>query len=136
MFMETREILIIDDDRDMTRSLQAILQDHNYKVTTANDSANGMEMLKAGKPDLLILDVMMASELEGLKLAHAIKRDPDYLDLPILVITGMLDTMGVNIRDSFEDSEGLPLVYMMDKPFEMEDLISMVERLTTKNQEA
>ena len=42
MIMETQEILIIDDDRDLTRSLRAILEEHQYRVDTANDAVTGM----------------------------------------------------------------------------------------------
>lgn len=129
MNMETRKILIIDDDRDLTRSLQALLEEHSYSVDTANDAATGMQKFAANKPDLLILDVMMESNMQGHKLAHAIKQDPENRDLPILVITGMLDLMGVNIRDAFEDIDELPFVTMLDKPFETEELLSMVEVL-------
>lgn len=125
--METRKILIIDDDRDLTRSLQALLENRQYQVDTANDTATGMQKFSTNKPDLLILDVMMATDMEGHKLAHAIKQDPQNRDLPILVITGMLDIIGVNIRDAFEDIEELPFVTMLDKPFETEELLSRVE---------
>ena len=127
--METKDILIIDDDQDLTRSLQVILEGRNYRVDTANDAETGLEKLQSNKPDLLLLDVMMASDLEGHKLAHTIKSDPENRHLPILVITGMLDAMGVNIRDAFEDIEDLPLVHMMDKPFKTDELLSMVEQL-------
>lgn len=127
--METKDILIIDDDQDLTRSLQAILEGRNYRVDTANDAETGLKKFQSNKPDLLLLDVMMASDLEGHKLAHTIKSDPENRQLPILVITGMLDAMGVNIRDAFEDIEDLPLVHMIDKPFETDELLSMVEQL-------
>jgi CheY-like chemotaxis protein len=127
--MEKRKILIIDDDQDLTRSLQAILEGQDYDVDTANDATSGMEKFKAAKPDLLILDVMMASDLEGHRIAQTIKGDPENKDLPILVITGMLDAMGVNIREAFEGVEELPFVFMLDKPFEAEEFLSMVEQL-------
>jgi len=127
--METKDILIIDDDRDLTRSLQALLEDHQYHVDTANDAVSGMEKFNKNRPDLLILDVMMDSDMEGHKLAHAIKQDPVNMELPILVITGMLDSMGVNIRDAFEGVDELPFVSMLDKPFETQELLSCVKQL-------
>jgi CheY-like chemotaxis protein len=134
--METRDILIIDDDKVFTKSLQAILEEHQYNVDTANDAKTGLEKLNARKPDLLILDVMMATDLEGQKLAHTIKKDPKNKDLPILVVTGMLDTMGVNIRDAFEGIDELPFVLMLDKPFEKEELFSSMEQLIAGTPEA
>ena len=127
--METKDILIIDDDRDLTRSLKALLEDQQYHVDIANDTQTGMEKFEARKPDLLILDVMMDSDMEGHKLALAIKQDPENMEVPILVITGMLDTMGVNIRDAFEDVDKLPFVAMLDKPFTTEELLSSVKQL-------
>ena len=127
--MKTKDILIIDDDRDLTKSLQAILEEQKYTVETANDGETGLEKLKNNKPDLLLLDVMMASDLEGHRLAHTIKSDPGNKDLPILVITGMLDTMGVNVRDAFEGIEDLPGVQLLDKPFETEELLGKVREM-------
>jgi CheY-like chemotaxis protein len=132
MIMETQDILIIDDDRDLTRSLRAILEEHQYRVDTANDAVSGMVKFHNRKPDLLILDVMMASNMEGHKLAHTIKSDPENWLIPILVITGMMDTLGVNIRDAFEGIDELPYVTMLDKPFKTEDLLSSVKELMTK----
>jgi DNA-binding response OmpR family regulator len=127
--METKNILIIDDDVVLTRSLQAILEEHQYKVDVANDTKTGMEKFNSSKPDLLILDVMMASDLEGHRLAHTLKSDPANKELPILVITGMKDAIGVNIRTAFEGIEELPNLTMMDKPFETEELISRVKEM-------
>ena len=133
--METRDILIIDDDKDLTKSMQAILSEHQYNVDVANDTETGMEKFKTHRPNLLILDVMMASDLEGHKLAHTIKNDPKNKDLPILVITGMMDSLGVNIRDAFEGIEDLPSVAMLDKPFETEELLTRVEQMIAGNLE-
>ena len=127
--MEAKDILIIDDDKVLTKSLQAILQEHQYNVDVANDTEAGMEKFNSHKPDLLILDVMMASDLEGHKIAHKIKSDPDNKDLPILVITGMMDTLGVNIREAFEGVDKLPSLTMLDKPFKTDELLSKVEEM-------
>ena len=127
--METKKILIIDDDMILTRSMQVILEEHQYSVDVANDVETGMAKFSSSKPDLLILDVMMESDLQGHRLAHTIKSDPGNKDLPILVITGMKDAIGVNIRDAFEGIDELPNLAMMDKPFEIDELISQVKEM-------
>ena len=127
--METKKILIIDDDEDLTRSLQVSLENQNYEVDTANDAEKGLEKFNSDPPDLLILDVMMATDLEGHKVAHKIKSDPRNQNLPIIVITAMMDNIGVNIRDAFEGVGDLPFVFMLDKPFEIEDLTKMADHL-------
>ena len=132
--METKNILIIDDDVVLTRSMQAILEKHQYNVDVANDAEAGMEKFNSSKPDLLILDVMMSSELEGHRLAHTIKSDPANKELPILVITGMKDAIGVNIRTAFEGIDELPSLTMMDKPFETDELLSRVKEMISGTQ--
>jgi DNA-binding response OmpR family regulator len=128
--MKNYSILIIDDDKDLLKSLKAILEGDNYKVSTANDAKTGLNMFNEHKPDLLLLDVMMDSDLEGQRLAHSLKSDSENRDLPILIITGMTDTLGVNIRDAFEDIEHLPNVHMLDKPFNSDELLTAVRQLT------
>ena len=127
--METKKILIIDDDEDLTRSLQITLQSKNYEVDTAADTVEGMEKLKEYKPDLLVLAVMMETDLEGHRFAHTIKKSPEFKDIPILVITGMLDNLGVNIRDAFDDPDSLPDVYYLDKPFEQDELLTKIKKI-------
>ena len=126
--METKKILIIDDDEDLTRSFQVTLESKNYDVDTAKDTTDGMEKLKNYKPDLLILDVMMNTDLEGHRFAHKIRQDPEFRDLPVLVITGMADNIGVNIKDAFSD-DALPFVFFLDKPVEPDELLTKIKKI-------
>ncbi len=127
--METKKILIIDDDEDIRRSFQVTLESKNYEIDTASNTISGMEKIKNKKPDLLILDVMMDTDLEGHRFAHTIKSDPDLRDIPILVITGMLDNIGVNIRDAFNELDALPSVYFMEKPIDQEELLTKIKKI-------
>ncbi len=115
--MDTRDILIFNDDRVLNKSPQAILRGNRYHV----DVAPGL--------DLLILDVMVSSDLEAHKFAHTILRAPGNRDLPILVITGMRDMMGVNIKDAFEGSESLPSVAILEKPYKTGKPPATVEQM-------
>jgi CheY-like chemotaxis protein len=127
--MENKKILLIDDDVDITRSFQVILESENYSVRAANNAEDGMEMFKSDKPDLLILDIMMASDLEGYNLAHKIKKEPDNIDMPILIISGMQENIGVNFASAIEDYEALPGVSFLHKPVEHEELLREVKTL-------
>ena len=128
--MENKKILIIDDDIDLTRSYQEYLENKGFKVSVADDGETGIEEVRKFQPDLVILDVMMTTNLEGLKVAHEIKRNPELHDMPILVITGMTDAMGVNIREAFSDVKSLPGVYFLDKPVDLDELLVQVLKLT------
>ncbi|MFA6923269.1 MAG: response regulator [Bacteroidales bacterium] len=124
-----KKILIIDDDHDLVRSFQVMLENNDYYVITASNSKEGFEKLKNEKPDLLILDVMMNTNLEGYNMLHTIKKEPDMKDLPIILLTGMLDTMGVNLVSGVDDEKMFPNVTFHDKPIYPAVLLELIKGL-------
>ncbi|MHC4216267.1 MAG: response regulator, partial [Planctomycetota bacterium] len=74
--MENAKILIVDDDQDLRESLAAILEGRDYLVSTAGGREEGMEKIRADRPDLLLLDVMMSEWQDGFEMAREIKGDP------------------------------------------------------------
>jgi CheY-like chemotaxis protein len=86
--METKKILVVDDDVDIQTMLTAILKKENYTVINAADKKEALEILKTETPDLAILDVMMTTRHEGFELAEAIKSNSE-LNFPILMHTSI-----------------------------------------------
>lgn len=122
-----KKILLVDDDEDLLRSFQVILESKGYEVITVSNGKDGFVKLKEEKPDLLVLDVMMDSNLEGYNLLHNIKKEPEYKKLPIIILTGMVDQLGVNLRSGVEDEKLLPNVCFQDKPIDPLILVELVE---------
>ncbi|HNZ42837.1 MAG TPA: response regulator [Bacteroidales bacterium] len=87
--METKKVLIVDDDIDVITIIQTILQKEGYKVVAANDKIEGMKKIKEEKPDLAILDVMMTTHYEGFELAKEITDDPELSKMPVLMQTSI-----------------------------------------------
>jgi CheY-like chemotaxis protein len=127
--MENAKILVVDDDRDITDSLQAILEGRQYTVSTAGDREEGMAKVKTEKPDLLILDVMMSTWQDGFEMARELKGDAEFADMPILMLTGVKDKTGINFKSSAGDPTWCPVEGFLDKPVEPEVLIAEVEKL-------
>ena len=88
--MENAKIMIVDDDVDLTKALQITLESQQYTVSTAADRTEGMEKIKAEKPDLLILDVMMTTWQDGFEMARELKKDPELKDMLILMLTAVI----------------------------------------------
>jgi len=130
---QTPKILIIDDDQDLTKNLTAILESRNYKVITAPNGTEGLEKFKKEAPDLLILDIMMDTDLEGFDVLNKIKKEPDFRKTPILMLTGMADSIGVNFRSAVEDDSMYPKVAFADKPIDPVVLLEEVEKLINKS---
>ena len=87
--METKKILIVDDDIDVITIIQTILKKEGYEVIYANDKVEGMKKIREEKPDLAILDVMMTTHYEGFELAKEINDDPELSKLPVLMQTSI-----------------------------------------------
>jgi len=127
--METAKILIVDDDRDMTSSLKAVLEGRRFCVVTACDRREGMEALRSESPDLVILDVMMDTWQDGFEMAREIKNDAKFGDVLILMLTGVKDKSGIDFKTSAGDPAWLPVDAFLDKPVGGDVLVAEVERL-------
>lgn len=122
-----KRVLIIDDDEDLLRSFQVTLESQGFAVITAQSGINGLALVRSEKPDLLVLDVMMKTNLEGYNLLHLIKKEPDFKKLPIIILTGMIDQLGVNLVSGVEDEVLFPHVWFQDKPVDPLFLAKMIE---------
>ncbi len=124
--MENPKILIVDDDVDHTKSIQIILESNQYSVVTASDRNEGMEKAKLEKPDLFILDVMMSTWHDGFEMSRELKKDPQFKDIPILILTAVKERTGLGFKSTAGDPEWLPVDGFLDKPVEPENLLSEV----------
>ncbi|HWK34625.1 sigma-54 dependent transcriptional regulator [Sphingomonas sp.] len=119
----TLDILVVDDELDIRELVSGVLEDEGYETRTAADSDAALEAIAARRPSLVLLDVwLQGSRLDGLDLLDEIKRrDPS---IPVLVISGHgnLDTAVAAIRRGASD--------FIEKPFEAERLLLLVERAT------
>jgi len=127
--MENAKILIVDDDPDFTVVLKTVLEGESYVVDTAPGRAEGMEKIKADKPDLLLLDVMMATWSDGFEMARDIRKNPEYKDMPIIMLTGVEQRTGIGFKSTAGDPEWLPVDGFLDKPVEPKVLLAEVRRL-------
>jgi CheY-like chemotaxis protein len=127
--MAKRKILIIDDDADLSDSLKAILERAGYTATTAANRTQGMEQIKAERPDLIVLDVMMETWRDGFEMSRELKADPQMRGTPILMLTSIEEKTGVEFKSSAGDPTWLPVDGFLDKPVEPETLLAEIGRL-------
>ncbi len=130
--MENAKIMLIDDDVDLTEALKITLESNNYTVVTANDKTEGMEIIQSEKPDLLILDVMMSSWEDGFEIARELKKNPQFQNLPILMLTGVKNKTGIEFKSTAGDPTWCPVDGFLDKPVEPDILLAEIEKLLSK----
>ena len=117
------DILIVDDERDIRELVSGVLSDEGYDCRTAGDSTSALEAIDAKRPSLVLLDVWLhGSPMDGLEVLDAIKvREPD---LPVIIFSGHgnIDTAVSAVSRGAMD--------FLEKPFEAERLLHLVERAT------
>jgi two-component system KDP operon response regulator KdpE len=109
-------ILVVDDERQITRMLRASLQASGYDVVVANDGLEGFARFEADKPDLIITDLAMP-EMNGLELTQAVRH---LSNVPIIVLSVRSgDRMKVKALDDGADD-------YLTKPFSTPELLARV----------
>ncbi len=130
--MGSAKILIVDDDVDLTKAMQTILESQDYTVLTAADRKEGMEKIRTDKPDLAILDVMMSTWEDGFEMARELKKDPDLKKMPILILTAVKDRTGIDFKSTAGDPTWCPVDGFLDKPVEPDQLLEEVQKLLSE----
>jgi len=121
------EVLVVDDEADIRELVSGVLEDEGYSVRTAADSTAALDAIDDRRPSMVLLDVwLQGSRLDGLQLLQEIKRRD--ASLPVLVISGHgnLDTAVAAVREGAVD--------FIEKPFEAERLVYLVDRATETDQ--
>ena len=124
-------ILVVDDDPDIRATTQVILEGNGYEVRTASNGREAADVLNHAKPDLMLLDVMMATDTEGFDLAYKLKEDPEFKDLPIIMLTSFLDKVRTEGPGPFEFilGEQWPVQWIFEKPLDSKKLLAKIEAI-------
>jgi len=120
-------ILITDDDPDILDNLLTILGSRPYRLATARDGRQCLALIKQERPDLLILDLLMP-RMDGWGVIRELRSDPQYADLPIMVLTTVIEDAS---RRRYELEVGLDMDVQdyVQKPAKPAELIQRVEKL-------
>lgn len=131
---DAAKILIVDDDVDFVESTKDLLEAHNFEVKYAYDGKEGVKKAKAETPDLMLLDVMMATKTEGFEVAREIAADEQLKSMPVIMLTGIRKDMKLNY--GFEpDEDWLPVTEFLEKPVGPAKLIATVEKLLKQTEQ-
>jgi len=84
---KTRTILVIDDEKVVTGSIQAILSKEGYQVYLAHDGKEGVDLACQVNPDLILMDITMPG-LDGYQATEHLKQIPALKNVPIIFLTG------------------------------------------------
>lgn len=120
--MNKWQLLIVDDDPLLLRSLQLALLNEGFGVTAAASGAEALQKLEKVRPDLAILDLMMPG-MSGFELAQQLKR---HVDMPVIMLTSINDERTVvDGLERYADD-------YVTKPYRVGELRARIQRLLTR----
>jgi CheY-like chemotaxis protein len=126
---EPKTVLIIDDDSDFVRAIQTLLESSGYKVRSATNGHDGIQLAKTAQPDLVLLDVMMSERTEGFFVLQEMRRIPALSQTPVIVLSSIYSEEPLFRVDP--KAGWLPASMFMAKPVDPAHLLAEATRLTS-----
>jgi len=130
------KVLLIDDDSDFRAAVKSLLESHGYIVLEASSGHEGLRMVVEHKPDVILLDIMMETTVEGYGVTHSLKYRDEYAGfrhIPILMISSIEESPDERFPMSAEVEMIRPDRYLT-KPLDIPELLRVLEKAvgTTK----
>ena len=125
------KILLVDDSPNVLKVVGTILSARGYQIDTCGDIDAAVAKVQSGKPDLIVLDIMMPSKkgLDGIAVFKEIRENPDTAAIPVLFLSGI----AAHTQQSEEDLlSNVGADDFISKPFEPDDLVGRIEKLLKK----
>ncbi len=120
------KILVVDDDPDFAEVTRIVLEKAGHQVIEARSGDLGFKRAKTDQPDLIILDVIMDSVLDGVSTSERMHDDPDLRDVPIIMVTSIANT---DYAALFPTDEYIHINAFLSKPITPAQLVRQVNRL-------
>jgi DNA-binding response OmpR family regulator len=115
-------ILVADDDLEILALVARHLERLGARILEASDGEEALEMARAEKPDLIVLDVMMPG-MSGWEVCRAVREEPSLKETKVLMLTGIGERLNEMTSPLYGADAGLA------KPFDLDELRTQVEQL-------
>jgi CheY-like chemotaxis protein len=123
--MTKKTILIVDDDPDIVLANRLVLESAGYAVEEAGSGEEGLAKMRANRPDLVLMDVMMTNPLDGYYTTQQISDDPQLREVPILMISSITSSQ---YAAAFPTDQYLDIREFISKPVEPEVLLGKIKQ--------
>ncbi len=124
-----KRVLVVDDEQDVRVFMKTLLETNGYKPHTAEDGKQGLEMARAKKPALIILDIMMPKE-SGIYMYRELKKDPDLKEVPVIMVSALAKKTffhSQQVLDAYEGGQIEEPAAYIEKPPEAEELLQVIK---------
>ena len=125
------KILIIDDEDDYRASTRALLEGEGYQVVEATTGAEGLDVARTQRPDLIVLDIMMEYQGAGYSINQALKLSEEYRDLrdtPIIMVSSV-QTDPASLFGWIGDTGAITPDVYLTKPLDVAEFLRRIRSL-------
>ena len=126
-----KQILIIDDQSQLLSLMRRILEDEQYQVSILQNGKDGFAQMKTLLPDLLILDLKLG-DVSGQDVLKQLKMDAVTAEIPVIVYTAAVLEAEEVARTIADDPKLYQRVHLVRKPFELDDLLTLVGQVVNE----
>ena len=123
--MSGTKLLVVDDEPDAVLILARTLSARGYEVTTAESGLQAINLAKAEKPDLILLDILMP-DMDGTQVAAALQEDETTKNIPVIFLTCLVTKKTQEIGLRYHDAGRY---VFMSKPYDLDSLLREINRL-------
>lgn len=113
------KVLLVDDEPDLLAGLRYFLEDEGHEVATAPDAGMALRLLASERPDVIVCD-MHLSGMNGLEFCEAVRANPRWQAIPVILSTGVLD------RSLVRKGRELGVTDFLAKPFDLDALLAVL----------
>lgn len=119
-----KKIVIIEDEEQLGRLIQAYLEQHNYRAVHVRDGVSGLQVIREQVPDLILMDLLLP-RMHGFDICQSIKKEQRLQHIPIIVMTAVY-------RSAMDKMQArrLGVDEFVEKPLNFDELLKKIQRLT------
>jgi len=127
----SKKVLVVDDDPDVRLFSVTVLEENGYTPLEAENGEEGLKMIKAQKPDLVLLDILMPRQ-SGIRLYRELKTSKSLKDINVIVLSGVAKKTFLRSQKALTEFGGAevpePEIYL-EKPVEPEELAEVIKKV-------
>ena len=117
------KVLVVDDDLEFVKVTSKVLEKAGHEVASAANGAKALKAMRADRPAVVLMDIMMSYILDGLDVSREMAEDPELKDVPVIMVTSLTGVKGSGL---FPTDEHVPVDDWLSKPVDPETLLARV----------
>ena len=121
-----KKILFVEDEPSLQKAVGELLRQEGFQIFSALDGAEGLEIAKKEKPDLILLDLILPKK-DGFEVLQELKADNDLKNIPVIILTNLEGTGDVEKAINLGAT-----TYLVKANYELEDVVRKIKEFLKK----